>query len=159
MFEIASCDHAGKAFRRGVRDWGAPCLVLLGALGCSDGNPYEMVEVTGTVKYEDGSLIPAESIMLKFAPQAAPIDAKTHPRKGIAQVNVSDGTFQFATTHKHADGVVAGKHKVLVTAYSKDGKSDEVIPKEYGHPATTPLEIDASESPLELKVRKPKSRA
>ena len=160
MFESATAVYVGKACHRSLLKWGMACLVVSVAVGCSNGAPYDIVAVSGTVKYEDGSLIPAESIMLKFAPLAAPIDPKTHPRKGIAQVNVSDGTFEYVTTHKHADGIVAGKHKVLVVAYAKDGMSaDELIPKEYDNPATTPIEINASDSPLEIKVRKPKGRA
>jgi hypothetical protein len=126
-----------------------------GAIGCSGGSPYDIVEVSGTVTYEDGSLIPADSIMLKFDPQAAPLDTKTHPRKGFADVNVSDGSFQFATTHKYADGLVAGKHKVLVAARLKDSKAAKLVPKEYQRPDTTPVEIDTNNLPLKIQVRKP----
>jgi hypothetical protein len=71
----------------------ATCIAVACAVGCSGGNPYDLVDVSGKVTYEDGSLIPADSIMLKFDPEAAPIDEKTHPRKGFALVNVGDGTF------------------------------------------------------------------
>jgi hypothetical protein len=158
MIEKACLVRMVTTVRRGL----GACVAVAaaaGAIGCSGGNPYELVDVAGTLKYEDGSLIPADSIMIKFSPQAAPVDQKTHPRPGIALVDVSDGTFAFATTHKHADGIVAGKHKVLVVAYGKDGKGTDVVPREYEHPATTPVEIDASESPFEIKVQKPKSRA
>jgi hypothetical protein len=146
----------------GAGSWAAGLiLAALGTvcfLGCSRSSPYDLVAVSGKVTYEDGSLIPADSIMLKFNPEAAPLDAKTHPRMGIAMVNVSDGSFEFATTHKHADGLVAGKHKVLVVAYGKDGQADEVVPQEYRHPATTPVEIDTDKLPFDIKVRKPKVR-
>jgi hypothetical protein len=155
MFEKAHRIRRTTAVRCALGAW----VAAAGNIGCSGGNPYELIDVEGTVKYEDGSLIPADSIMVKFSPQAAPVDPKTHPRPAIASVNVSDGTFAFATTHKHADGIVAGKHKVLVIAYGKGGKGTDVVPKEYEHPATTPVEIDASESPLEIKVQKPKGRA
>jgi hypothetical protein len=141
--------------RRWLSWWAAICVVEGAAVGCSGGAPYDLVDVSGTVKYEDGSLIPAKSIMLKFDPEADPLDAKTHPRKGFALVNVSDGTFEFATTHKHADGLVAGKHKVLVVAYAEDGKSANVVPKEYVRPDTTPVEVDTDQLPLEIKVKKP----
>jgi hypothetical protein len=146
---------SAATLRRGL----AACFLGLAAAGCTDGSPFELVPVAGKVTYDDGSLIPAESIMIKFSPQAAAIDPKTHPRPGIAQVDVSDGTFEFATTHKHADGLVAGTHKVLVIAYGKDRKAVAVVPKEYEHPATTPIEIDTSDAPLEIKVPKPKGRA
>ncbi len=151
MFEMAYRDRRTTTVRCALGAW----VAAAGAIGCSGGNPYDMVEVAGTVTYEDGSLIPADSIMLKFDPQAAPLDTKTHPRKGFADVNVSDGTFQFATTHKHADGLVAGKHKVLVAARLKKGNAANLVPKEYQRPDTTPVEIDTDELPLKIQVRKP----
>ena len=153
MFEMAYRDRRTTTVRCALGLWVAATASVL---GCSGGNPYDMVEVAGSVKYEDGSLIPADSIMVKFSPQAAPLDPKTHPRPAIASVDVSDGTFAFATTHKHADGIVAGKHKVLVIAYGKNGTGTNVVPKAYEHPATTPVELDAGESPFEIKVQKPK---
>ncbi|BBO34677.1 hypothetical protein [Lacipirellula parvula] len=134
---------------------GGATLLLL-QLGCSGSNPYDLVNVSGKVTYEDGSLIPAKSIMLKFNPEVAAIDTKTHPRKGFALVNVSDGTFEYATTHTHADGLVAGKHKVLIVAYGEEGKSAKVVPPEYLRPDTTPVEIDTENASLEIKVKKPK---
>lgn len=131
------------------------CVAATAGVGCSDGVPYDLVNVSGKVTYDDGSLIPAASIMLKFDPEAPPLDAKTHPRKGYALVNVSDGTFESATTHKHADGLVAGKHKVLVVAYAAEGKPAKVVPKEYQRPDTTPIEIDTDDVPLLIKVQKP----
>src|SRR5688500_10145254 len=99
MVERACLGRLATYIRRGLG-----IGMAAGAIGCSSGSPYDMVDVAGTVKYEDGSLIPADSILVKFSPQAAPLDPKTHPRPAIASVNVSDGTFAFATTHKHADG-------------------------------------------------------
>ena len=62
-------------------------------LGCAK-KPYEAVSITGTVKYEDGSLIPADSIMLMFESQEEAIDRTTHPRAGRVAVNVADGSFK-----------------------------------------------------------------
>lgn len=119
------------------------------------GNPYDLVDVSGKVTYEDGSLIPAGSIMLKFDPEAAQFDAKTHPRKGFALVNVGDGTFDYATTHKHADGLVAGKHKVLVVAYAEDGKAASVVPRSISGLTRRRLKSIRSILPLEIKIKKP----
>lgn len=155
MIEVVGLEHLVATVRRGLGVWMAVAAAAV-AIGCSGGAPYEMIDVAGTVKYEDGSLIAADSIMVKFSPQAAPVDPKTHPRPAIASVDVSDGTFAFATTHKHADGIVAGKHKVLVIAYGKNGKGTDVVPKAYEHPTTTPVELDAGDSPFEIRVQKPK---
>jgi hypothetical protein len=140
------------------RAWAVAAVAAACAAGCSGGSPYDLVQVAGTVKYDDGSLIPAETIMLKFEPQAAPLDAKTHPRKAYGRVNVANGTFDTMTTHKYGDGVVAGKHKVLIIPTTTDGKVTRLIPEEYRNPATTPVEIDTEKQPLEIKVKKPNGR-
>ena len=126
------------------------------AIGCSDGSPYNLVKVAGSVKYEDGSLIPAETIMLKFEPEAAALDAKTHPRKAYGRVNVADGAFDTMTTHQYGDGVVAGRHKVLIIPTTSEGKVTKLVPDEYLNSATTPVEIDTDNQPLEIRVKKPK---
>jgi hypothetical protein len=133
---------------------GAACLAALFAAGCGGGGPYDLVKVSGSLKYEDGSLIPAEAILLRFDPEAASLDAKTHPRKGMTRVNVADGTFDSVTTHKYADGLVAGRHKVMVFPTAK-GKPAKLIPDEYIDPAKTPLEVDTDDQPFELRVKKP----
>jgi hypothetical protein len=133
-------------------------LIVLGALGCSGGSPYDLVTVAGTVKYEDGSLIPADTIILKFEPQAKPLDAKTHPRKAYGRVNVTDGTFDTVTTHKYGDGIVVGRHKVLIVPMTSDGKVTKLVPHEYSNSAKTPVEIDTDKQPLEIRVKKPSGR-
>jgi hypothetical protein len=93
-------------------------------------------------------------MVLKFEPLAESLDAKTHPRKSYSQVNVADGTFDTATTHKYGDGVVAGRHKVLVISMTSDGKLTPLVAKEYSNPSTTPVEIDTDQQPLEIRVKK-----
>jgi hypothetical protein len=134
-------------------------LAVLVAVGCSKGNPYDLVKVAGTVKYDDGSLIPADTIILKFEPEAAPIDAKTFPRKAYGRVNVADGTFDTVTTHKYGDGIVVGKHKVLIIPTTNDGKMTSLVPPEYQSTEKTPVEVDTASQPLDIKVKKPKGRA
>jgi hypothetical protein len=153
--------NAGKS-RMGIRAIGvanvlpaAAVFVAAAVAGCSSDSPYDLVQVNGSVKYEDGSLIPADTIMLKFEPQAAPIDAKTHPRKAYGRVNVADGTFDTVTTHKYGDGIVAGKHKVLVIPTTNDGSLTALVAEEYRNPSTTPVEIDTSRQPVEIRVKKP----
>lgn len=131
----------------------AIAALLIATLGCSDAAPYSVVPVSGTVKYDDGSLIPANQIMLTFDPLAAPVDTKTHPRKGIGYVNVSDGTIEPITTYKYGDGVTQGKHRLLVIA--TDRNNQLLVPKEYTSAHTTPLEVDTANLPLEIKVPKP----
>jgi hypothetical protein len=143
-------DTANSMFRRA---W-LP-LVLCGLAGCASENPFEQVKVSGTLTYDDGTLIPASMIILKFEPLAAPLDTKTHPPSGMSYVNVSDGTFDVVTSHKYADGLVRGKHRVLVSATTDAGSSTKLVPDEYLDSGRTPLVVDTSESPFELLVRKP----
>jgi hypothetical protein len=129
-------------------------LVVMLLSGCSD-EPFDYVNVAGKVTYEDGSLIPAERIQVTFLSQSGPLDAKTHPRPGLAEVNVADGTFDVVTSHKFGDGVVPGKHKVLVVAVDMNGSPLPVIPREYASARQTPHEVDTADTPFHFKVRKP----
>jgi hypothetical protein len=157
MIGTAYAQRLAAAANRWLSLWALVAAIC--AVGCSGGNPYDLVKVSGTVKYEDGSLIPADTLMLKFEPQAAPLDAKTHPRKAYGRVNVADGTFDTITTHKFGDGLVAGQHKVLIIPTTSDGKITALVPDEYRNPSTTPIEINTDHQPLEIKVKKPKGSA
>ncbi len=130
-------------------------LFCLGTLGCGSDNPFPQVQVSGTIAYEDGSLIPAEMIILKFEPLAPALDEKTFPRSGMSYVNVGDGTFDVVTSHKYADGIVRGKHRVLVVASTASGQPTDVVPPEYIDSEKTPLIVDTTDSPFEFKIRKP----
>ncbi len=103
-------------------------LILACIAGCSK-EPFQHVQISGKVTYEDGSLIPAELIELTFQPMADAIDAKTHPRPGRAEVDVATGEFSRVTTHKPGDGVVAGSHKVKITAYDESQGVSKAIPE------------------------------
>jgi hypothetical protein len=130
-------------------------LVLCGIVGCGRDNPFDQVKVSGTLTYDDGTLIPASMIILKFEPLAAPLDTKTHPPSGMSYVNVSNGTFDVVTSHKYADGLVRGKHRVLVSATTDSVDSTKLVPDEYLDSGRTPLVVDTAESPFRLRVRKP----
>lgn len=113
-----------------------------------------MIKVSGTLTYEDGSLLPfqkGDTLGLVFLPQMPPRDPKTHPRTGTAPVNPEDGTFASVTSHKYGDGLVRGKYKVLIYIT----KNFSSVPPEYGDPDKTPLEIDSRNQPLAIKIRKP----
>jgi hypothetical protein len=130
-------------------------LVLCGAVGCGRDNPFALVKVSGTLTYDDGSLIPANQIILKFEPLTAALNSKTHPPSGMSYVNVADGTFDLVTSYKYADGLVRGKHRVLVSATMESGDATRLVPDEYVDSGRTPLLVDTAESPFQLVVRKP----
>jgi hypothetical protein len=124
-------------------------------VGCGPDNPFEQVQVSGTVTYDDGSLIPGEYVELQFLPQGPAIDARTHPRPGRAAVKPSDGSFDTVTSHKYGDGIAIGKHKVLVYSFDGQRRPTGAIPNEYTKADTTPLEVDTAEAPFRLKIPKP----
>jgi hypothetical protein len=131
-----------------------PCILLVPALGCQRVGPYSCVKVSGKVTYEDGSPIPADRIRVVFVSQTPPVDPKTPPRAGFAEADGKTGTFDFATTYAYKDGIIAGEHKVFIECYRNGQLSHDLIADEYSDPAKTPLKVQSSESPFELKVRK-----
>lgn len=127
-------------------------LLCLG--GCGDSSTYPIVPVTGTIKYEDGTLIPATRITLKFVSDQPPLDAKTHPRPGVGEVNVEDGSF-VVSTYDYDDGLISGTHKVTALSLDERNLPSDAIPKLYRVPESSPLTVDTTNSPFELKVKKP----
>jgi len=129
-------------------------LVILSG-GCRTQGPFEYVPVSGRLTYEDGTLLKAESIRLGFVALDRGDDMQQRPRPAKAPINVSDGTFGHATSHKFADGLIPGKHKVVIVARNAQGTHAGVVPEEYTSAATTPLVIDTADAPLHIKVPKP----
>jgi hypothetical protein len=134
--------------------WLIASVALLAIAGCGSKEPFDYTKVSGTVKYDDGTLIPAESIEVTFYPQAEPKDAKTHPRPGTATVNVADGTFNAVTSHKPNDGVVPGPQKVTVQTFDKNHEPTDILPPEYTNVNTTPLTVDTANTPFTITVKK-----
>jgi len=133
------------------------CLGILALAGCgASTGPFDYVRVAGKVTYEDGTLIPSAGIRIFFLSQTPPKDPKTHPRPGQADALVADGTFETVTTYKYADGVVLGRHKVVVISLDAQQRRTDDVPLEYTNPRSTPLEVDTADAPFHLKVRKPK---
>jgi hypothetical protein len=131
------------------------CAALVALAGCgSDRPPYSCVPVSGKVTYDDGSLIPADEIHLHFRSQTPAVDPKTPPREGNAVTN-GKGEFEYATTFAIKDGIITGEHKVVVQCISKGRQLRGLIADEYNDPTRTPLTVDTSKLPFELKVHKP----
>ena len=157
-------ETTAQLMRAGVATWIATnrslalaVSVAVSLVGCGSENPFDQTQIQGTVTYEDGSPIPGD-VHATFVPTLAPLDAKTYPKNGHAQLD-SAGNFSIVTSYRHADGVVEGKHKVLVVSRNANGKPTDAVPKEYWSEHTTPLEIDTADSPFQLKVRKPTSKS
>lgn len=124
---------------------------LLG--GCGSDLPFgAMMPIEGTITYEDGTPIPG--VYLQFIPQTPPLDAKTYPRPGVAQVD-ADGTIVLVSSYKYRDGIVSGKHKVMVKSQDGAGVPTGAVDKKYGSARTTPLVVDTANMPFQIKVEKP----
>ena len=115
--------------------------------GCSN-EPFPLVRVEGKITYEDGELIPPENLMIRFVPLTAPRDERTHPRPGTTFPD-ENGNFSRVTTHKANDGIVRGKHKVLVRG------TPDTVPEYYMRFEESPLEVDTADAPFHIKIKRP----
>jgi hypothetical protein len=126
------------------------CLVCL---GCGPSSPYDYVEASGRVVYEDGTPIPLGAFRLLFTALDAPQVEGAHPRPGVAEVD-DKGAFTCVTSYKYGDGLVPGRHKVALQEV-KDKSGRLLVPKEFTNVATTPLEVNTDNAPFDIKVPKP----
>ena len=129
-----------------------PILACLLSAGCGSRGPFDDVPVSGKVTYEDGSPIPGGCQLVFTALDVEPV-RKEHPRPGRATVN-ANGEFDSVTSYKYGDGLIPGRHKVVILSGSDQG-GKPVVAKEYATVQTTPLVIDTADVPLEIKVPKP----
>jgi hypothetical protein len=129
-----------------------PCLLCL---GCGPRSPFDYVQVSGRITYDDGTPIPSGGIRLHFAAQDAPTVENAHPRRAIANVN-DKGEFECVTSYKYCDGLIPGRHKVAVLE-ATDAAGKLLVPAAYTSISTTPLVVDTEEAPFDIKVPKPKT--
>jgi hypothetical protein len=128
-------------------------VTICGSVGCGSAGPYDYVTVSGSVTYEDGGKVPLSGMRLMFVPLDAPEVAGAHPRRAMANVD-AEGGFDCATSYKYGDGLIPGRHKVVIEAPAAvNGKP--VIPASSQSEATTTIEIDTADLPLSIKVPKP----
>jgi hypothetical protein len=138
----------------------AALCIFASTTGCGSKVPFDFVPVHGKVTYEDGSLIPADSILVTFNPIVVKEKGKFVPPGGRTDVNVQDGTFSAVSSHRKDDGVAVGRHKVVVVAFAKgpNGSSapSSAVPPIYRQESSTPLEIEVESEDqfLDLKVRR-----
>lgn len=129
--------------------------IVVIAAGCSQG-PFDMVRVEGTVRYSDGTEIPAPRVVITFHPQDPPASPKIQPRPGQAVATQPSGAFDVVTSHKYDDGIVAGAHKVTVVAQGENWRQLKgLVPPEYARVDTTPIRVDSSDSPFEFRIDRP----
>jgi hypothetical protein len=148
--------HARSFFAHAVIVTGSALFTLLLG-GCSNGDdPFSYAKVSGTVTYEDGSLIPANSMKVSFISETEAVGNK-FPKPGSALVDEKTGKFGCPSSHNPFDGLVRGKHKVLILAGAGGALPASLVPPEYADRNKTPLEADTDKpDSFNLKVRKPK---
>ncbi len=133
-------------------------LFLVSISGCGGNGPYGTKKVNGTILYDDGSLIPADRIELRFISQEPPVDTKTYPKQGLVDVEVTDGTFSDVSTYVYGDGIIKGKHKIAAMSLDAKNAPTTAIPPEFNSPDTSTLEIDSSQTPFKLVIPKPRKK-
>lgn len=131
-------------------------LAIAALVGCGDNGPFEYVPVSGKLTYEDGSLVTgAKNLRLGFISQEHQENLNQRPRPAKAPINLADGTFDHATSYKYADGLVPGKHLVVIVARGDRGGAAKVTKPEYTSAATSPLIVDTADAPFHIKIPKP----
>jgi len=139
----------------------AALFILAMGAGCQREMPFDVVPIQGKVTYEDGSPIKTGSITIAFNPIDVPTVDKMTPPGGRGAINVNDGTFSEVMTRRPGDGVLVGRHKVVVISFNprSDGRPvvSDAIPAKYHKLSTTPLEIEVKPETgqfFEIKVSK-----
>lgn len=130
-----------------------PLMLLLISVGCSN-DPFALVQVTGTVKFEDGSPVLNSTYKIRFSPQVESLDGITFPRMGVVEVD-SEGNFISATTSRYKDGLTKGENIVFFDL-GKGGDGKPIVPFEYTRVKTSPIRIDLSETRhVEIVIPRP----
>jgi hypothetical protein len=103
--------------------------------GCSN-VPFELVPVSGSVKYADGTIPAGEVRVVRFEP-VANAEGNVAPRAAAAFLE-PDGTFQLMTMRPR-DGAIPGDYKVALLFWKSPATRESTIPPAYGKAKTTPL--------------------
>lgn len=124
-------------------------VALLVATGCG-GRPT--AQVSGTVKYKDGSPIVAPAKVVRFVP--AP-DTTAEIRKAASGYIQDDGTFEMYT-QKPGDGVIKGQYVVVFSVLENPMGGESLLKEEYGDPDLSPytIDVDSDQNDLVYEVEK-----
>ncbi len=127
-------------------------LVLVAA-GCGgDGVGGPLIKVTGTVKFEDGSIPQGDySAQVSFEP------VEFGPGTQVAQGDIDPQTGAFTLLTKNEEGAIAGKYIVLVQVF--DGYPDQklAVPEQYTIREASPLRetVSATKTTFDFSIEKP----
>jgi hypothetical protein len=116
---------------------GVVCSLAVGAnSGCGGPTGPKRVPVSGTVKYEDGSIPTGAVTVIRFEPARAgnAADPNTKAASGTIQ---PDGSYQLTTVEEN-DGAFPGEYKVTFTVMKDYGDNISLVAPEFTDAATTP---------------------
>jgi major membrane immunogen (membrane-anchored lipoprotein) len=104
--------------------------------GCGDKGP-KMYPVSGTVKFDDGSIPTGEIRVIRFEP-ASFASGTPDPSTKAAQATINpDGTYKLSTVEAD-DGAREGDYKVTFTIRETYRGTDSVIDEKFTTAAKTP---------------------
>jgi hypothetical protein len=132
-------------------------LAALAACGCRKVAQAPTIPVSGKVTYEDGSLVPANQMELKFVTtQPELYSQKDYPLAATARVDTRDGTFQEMTTWEHGDGVIAGEYDVEVLRYGDEKNPGGYEAKVYRGEQVWPSRVTVAPDKREFHITIPR---
>ena len=125
-----------------ARSLTASCLLLLCSVvlstsfGCGGTTGPKRVPVSGTVKYEDGSIPTGAVTAIRFEPARGgnAADPNTKAASGTIQ---PDGSYQLTTVEEN-DGAFPGEYKVTFSVMKDYGDNISLVAQEFTNAATTP---------------------
>jgi hypothetical protein len=118
--------------------------------------PFQLVEVSGRVTYEDGAPLDCDDLFIAFHPSHERRDARTYPRTAHARVDSETGTFRVVDEGRLFGGVVAGPHRVTLHVGPPGRIPPHVAEPIYEDVQTTPLRFEVDgRSPIHVEVQRP----
>jgi hypothetical protein len=129
----------------------------LGFLGASGHTGrFQVHEVRGSVAYVDGSVVPADMMLVRLFPEASRGGESNTAMPVTARVDARTGRFQAKWVGgKEEDGSPSLMWRVVVLSGDQKPLAEEVVPREYGSAEQTPVVVAMNGSPLQIRLRRP----
>jgi hypothetical protein len=131
-------------------------LAVAGAAsGCRKGYQAPTIHVSGKVTYEDGSLVPANRMVVSFLTPQKLIE-ENYPPAATGQVDTRDGTFSELTTWEAGDGVIAGPHEVEVVRFGDEKDPGGIKAIDYRGGRVWPNKVEVTPEKTEFHITIPR---
>ena len=132
-------------------------MVVAASSGCGGSDdPFTYKKISGSVTYDDGSLIEAPQLSVKFNPiDPKVVDGNKYPKSGSANMDIATGKFDSVTSHTFGDGLVPGKYTVTVVAQDEQKHQLPLVGPQYADASKSPLVFDTNDAPWTITVKKP----